>query len=612
MRRKKPDLSTQSGSEFIDLKYIVTESRAKGLWRLLRDYRLAYLLAMLSAGLAAASRSAVYLLLAYFIDSVLGQENFGRQVPLVALAFIGLAIVQGIFTFMSGQLAGKTGEGLAQRLRNYLYDHLQRLSFFYHDTMRVGELIQRCTSDVDATRRFFAQEAIGFGRIFMLFAVNFVALMLINVRLALLSVIVVPLTVLMSYFFFGRISKAYESFQEQDAILSTVLQENLSGVRVVKAFARQEYESNKFEKENWEKFKRGKKLLFLHSIFWPSSDILTGAQMLFGFYLGAVMAINGEISPGDYVAYVGMLVWIIWPIRNLGRIIVAMSTGLVSFGRLVELIKEHREPLDEGDHWPSEPVRGEIVFEDVSFEYTPDAPVLHNVSFRCEAGQIVALLGSTGSGKTSLVNLLPRFYEYTGGRILLDGVELNRYPRRYLREQIGTVQQEPFLFSRTIRENIRYSVGREVTDEEVEAAAKAAAVHDVILSFPHGYDTLVGERGVTLSGGQKQRVTLARTLLKNPRILILDDATSSVDTETEAAIRGALRELMQERSTFIIAHRIQSVMMADLILVFDEGRVVQQGTHKELLEQDGIYRQVFDIQTRIEEEVDREVAEVVK
>jgi ATP-binding cassette subfamily B protein len=221
---------------------------------------------------------------------------------------------------------------------------------------------------------------------------------------------------------------------------------------------------------------------------------------------------------------------------------------------------------------------------------------------------MVALLGSTGSGKTTLVNLLPRFYEYSQGSIKLDGVELNRYPRYYLRQHIGIVQQEPFLFSRTIRENIRYSVGRTVSDEEVEAAAKAAAIHDVILTFPNGYDTLVGERGVTLSGGQKQRVTLARTLLKNPRILILDDATSSVDTETEAAIRNALGGLMEQRTTFLIAHRIQSVMKADLILVFDEGRVVQQGTHDQLLRQKGIYRQVFDIQTQIDEEVEREVA----
>lgn len=601
-------MSIKTGSAYIDLKSVATESRLKGLWRLMRGYHGSYIVAALSLGVSAASRSAVYLLLAFFVDDVLGKPGFGAQVPWVALGFVGLAVVQGVFTYFSGQLAGKTGESVAQRLRNYLYDHIQRLNFSYHDQTKTGDLIQRVTSDVDAVRRFISQEAIGFGRIIMLFLVNWAALMLINVRLAWLSVIVVPITVLMSYFFFKRISVAYEAFQEQDGVLSSVLQENLSGVRVVKAFARQSFEKEKFEKENWEKFLRGRKLLIWHSVFWPTSDILTGAQMLFGFFTGAVMAINGQISLGDYLAYAGMLVWIIWPIRNLGRVIVQMSTGLVSFKRLIEVIKQVREPLDAGDYQPQGKLRGEIVFEDVSFTYDEHEPVLENISFTVKPGTVVALLGSTGSGKTSLVNLLPRFYDYTSGRILLDGVELKRYKRSFLREHIGIVQQEPFLFSRSIRENIRYSVAGEVSDEQVEAAAKAAAIHDVVLTFPKGYDTLVGERGVTLSGGQKQRLTLARTLLKNPRILILDDATSSVDTETEAEIRAALQGLMQDRTTFLIAHRIQSVMLADMILVFDEGKLVQKGTHGQLLREKGIYRQVFDIQTQIDKEVEREVA----
>jgi len=601
-------LSIQTGSEFVDLKSVVSESRWKGLWRLLSGERKAYAMAAVSLGIAALCRSSVYLLLAYFVDHVLGAPDFNQRVLVVVLGFVGLAIVQGTFTYLSGSLAGHTGERVAQRLRNYLYDHIQHLSFTFHDKTKTGELIQKVTSDVDTVRRFIAQEATEFGRILMLFLVNFGVLLTLNARLAWLSIICVPFTVTMSYFFFGRISKAYESFQNQDGVLNSVLQENLAGVRVVKAFARQDYERNKFEKENWEKFIRGRKLLLWHSFFWPISDIITGAQMLFGFYMGALMTINGDMTSGAYLAYVSVLIWLIWPIRNLGRIIVQMSQGLVSFGRVVGIIREEREPLEEGNYLPVDRLRGEVVFEDVSFEYEPGSPVLDHISFRCEAGQVVALLGSTGSGKTSLVNLLPRFYDYTSGRILLDGVELKRYPRKYLRENIGIVLQEPFLFSRTIRENIRYSVGRDVEEADVESAAKAAAVHDVIRTFPGQYDTLVGEKGVTLSGGQKQRVTLARTLLKDPSILILDDATSSVDTETESVIRGALKQLMQRRTTFIIAHRIQSVMLADLILVFDEGRIVQQGTHQQLLAQDGIYRKVFDIQTRIEEEVQREVA----
>jgi ATP-binding cassette subfamily B protein len=274
----------------------------------------------------------------------------------------------------------------------------------------------------------------------------------------------------------------------------------------------------------------------------------------------------------------------------------------------MQVIKQEREPLDEGDYKPSGPVKGELTFDAVSFEYETDNEVLVDINLHCKPGQVVALLGSTGSGKTSLVNLLPRFYEYSGGRLLLDHVDLKQYPRRFLRSQIGIVEQEPFLFSRTIRENITYGVGRDVSLEEVEAAAKAAAIHDVIMTFASGYDTLVGERGVTLSGGQKQRVAIARTLLKDPRILILDDATSSVDMETEAEIRNALQRLMAGRTSFVIAHRIQSLMNADLIVVLDKGRIIQMGTHAELVTRDGVYRKIYDLQTLIEAELELEIA----
>ena len=391
-------------------------------------------------------------------------------------------------------------------------------------------------------------------------------------------------------------------------MLSTTLQENLTGVRVVKAFARQEYERDKFEGDNWEKFLRGRRLLVMHSLFWPVSDILCGFQMLGGYVLGALMAIEGTITVGTYLAYVGMVIWLIWPMRNLGRLIVQMSTGLVSFGRVEKVISEDREPLLEGAYAPPENVEGDLIFQDVGFRYDKESSALEEISFRCRPGQIVALLGPTGSGKTTLVNLLPRFYEYTSGSLTLDGVELHDYPRRFLRQQIGIVEQEPFLFSRTIRENITYGVGRHVSDTEVESAARAAAIHDTIQTFPDGYDTLVGEKGVTLSGGQKQRVAIARTLLRDPAILILDDSTSSVDTETESEIRAALERLMVGRTTFVIAHRIQSLMNADLILVLDQGRIVQRGKHEDLMAEEGIYRRIYDMQARIEIELEKELA----
>ncbi len=593
-----------------DLKNTVSKNRLVGLWRMLTGFRLTYLAAVVGVGIAAVLQMGNSFMLRYLVDDVLGQGRFDRTLIWIGLGFVALALGEGTFSFLSGRLTAQTAEGIALRMRNYLYDHIQRMSFTYHDHTETGELIQRSTSDVDAVRRFFADQAINAGRIVLLFVVNFVALWSLHPRLALVSVVVVPVIVVISLFFFKRITKAYEEFQEQEAKLSTTLQENLTGVRVVKAFARQAYEQDKFEDDNKEQFRLGTRLLLFHAFFWPSTDILCGVQMLVGFLTSALMAIGGTISVGTHIAAVRMIILLIWPMRNLGRLIVQMSTGMVSYNRVIELIKEEREPLDEGRYRPTGNVRGEIVFENVCFEYVNgESRVLKDINVRCRPGQAVALLGSTGSGKTSLVNLLPRFYAYTGGSVTLDGVELNEYPRHYLRQQIGIVEQEPFLFSRTIRENITYGVGRKVSDEEVEAAARAAAVHDVILSFPEGYKTLVGEKGVTLSGGQKQRVAIARTLLKDPRILILDDATSSVDTETEGEIREALEHLMKGRTSFIIAHRIQSVINADLILVLDQGQIVQRGTHAELIRQDGIYRQIYDVQVRIEDELKQELSE---
>jgi ATP-binding cassette subfamily B protein len=594
----------------IDLKNTLSDNRLLGLWRLLVGYRLTYMAAAGALGVAATARMVTFLLLGFFVDYVLLRDDVVRWLPWVGLGFLSLAAVEGAFSFLSGRWAAKTSEGIARRLRNYLFDHIQRLSFSYHDQTKTGELIQRATSDLDAVRRFFADQAIGLARIVLIFIINLVALLRLSWSLTLASIVIIPFVVLMSFFFFKKITAAYEDYQEQEAVLSTTLQENLTGVRVVKAFARQAHEIWKFDRDNWERFRRGRHLMTMHALYWPASDILCALQMLGGFVLAAWMAIEGRITVGDYLTYHGLVIWIIWPIRNLGRIVVQMSTGLVSYGRLAEIIREDREPLDEGMHTPDGKVRGEIAFDGVDFAYDGDMAVLEDISFRCEPGQAVALLGSTGSGKTSLVNLLPRFYDYTGGSLTLDDVELNAYPRHYLRQQIGIVEQEPFLFSRTIRENITYGVGRDVPDEEVYAAAQAAAIHEVILSFPEGYDTLVGERGVTLSGGQKQRVAIARTLLKDPRILILDDSTSSVDTETEGQIREALERLMVGRTTFIIAHRIQSVMNADLILVLDGGRIVQRGAHEALMAEGGIYRRTYEMQARIETELDEEMSRV--
>lgn len=672
-----------------DLKSIADGSRVQGVWQLAAGYRWPYMGAGVALAVSTLARTASLFLIQYFIDDFLTQGDRTYGLWLIALGFVLLAALQGGFTFISSALSAHTAESITRQLRNFLLDHIQRLRFAYHDETPTGELIQRASSDVDALRRFYAIEFVESSRILFLFIINFTAIYWLNAQLAWISIIVIPIILLISVYFFRIISRAYEAYQEQEAVLTTRLQENLTGVRVVKAFARQSFEEAKFEEANLGRFQRGKHLLLMHSLYWPVTDVLCGIQMLVGYGVGALMAINGTITVGAYLAYAGMLLMVIWPMRNLGRLVVEMSRGLVSFDRVAEIVRQIREPMTEAGFTPPTHLAGELVFENVGFAYgaTPakvlspaaiaaahkaaaaqaaatisgsqEQPTVHgndglhdnprdnlhdnlhssngsnsrapggngaaapskpapshtvalsDISFTVKPGQRVALLGATGAGKTTLVNLLPRFYDYTGGRILLDGRELTEYSRDYLRSQIGIVEQEPFLFSRTIRDNITFSVGRDVPQEQIEEAAKAAAIHDVILTkLPQGYDTLIGERGTTLSGGQKQRVAIARTLLKDPRILILDDSTSAVDTETEASIRDALERLMQNRTTFIIAHRIQSVMDADLILVMNKGRIVQAGAHDDLIRQPGMYQRIYAAQTRIENELQKELNRV--
>ena len=627
----------QKNEEVYDMKQAVSANKLIGLWRLTQQFRPIYFAAIAAVALAALSQTSIYYLLRYLVDTVLQQQNAVSYLPWFALAFIGLAVCQGGFTYFSGRWAAYTAENIARRVRDYLYDHLQRLPFTYHDQTQTGELIQRVTSDIDAVRLFFAEQAIGIGRISFLFIVNFIGIYLLDSYLAWMSVILIPIIVGASIYFFIHVGVVYELFQEQEAVLSNRFQENISGVRVVKAFARQAHEIERFEIENAKKKKIGIRFTSLHWTFWPVTDILCGAQMMLGLWIGATMAIRGEISLGTYLAYAQMVNLIIWPIRNMGRLITQASTAAISYTRLRDIVEQVREPLAEGVHRPQGDVQGAVRFENVSFAYETalkneavrtantvgymareqgadlhkqmlKLPVLHEIDFAVEAGQTVALLGSTGSGKTSLVNLMPRFYDFDEGAITVDGVDVRRYPREYLRQQIGLVMQEPFLFSRSIRDNITYGVNRVVTEEEIFEAARAAAVHDVILAFPEGYETKVGERGVTLSGGQKQRVTLARTLLKAPSILVLDDATSAVDNETESQIRSALARMLGKSTTFIIAHRVQSVMLADLILVMDDGRIVQRGTHRELVSQPGIYQRVYNLQAQIEDELAEELS----
>ncbi|MDA3852155.1 MAG: ABC transporter ATP-binding protein [Spirochaetaceae bacterium] len=580
----------------------------KSLITMIGPSRLIFMGAMTALAVAVAMETLGNLLIRHIIDEVLIKDQGFRSLLLSGFAFLGLALTRGLFFFLEGKGKAKTAENVVKGLRGKIYDHIQRLSFVYHDKTNSGELVQRATSDVDSIRRFYMDQVPELLKILLLYVINLTALLILEWRLALWATIATPLMVFLSWFFFGKIFETYDDYQNQEALMTTRIQENLSGIRVVRAFARQNWEKKIFKGINDEQRRLGFRHIFWHNLYWPFAHIICGTQFVTVLVIGAIMVIKEQISPGTYVAFASMVNSLIWPLQELGRVITELSKSYVSFQRVEEILQEEQEPL-KGIHRPNR-IQGNLEFKELHFFYNPGTPVLKGINLKVKQGEKIALLGSTGSGKTTLVNLLPRFYDYQQGEILLDGVSLHQYSRKELRNNMGIVEQEPFLFSMTVAENIAYSVDRDVTPEEIEAAARAAAIHDSIMSFPMGYDTQVGEKGVSLSGGQKQRITIARTLLKNPRILILDDSTSAVDADTEEQIRRALDGLMENRTTFIIAHRIQTLQMADRVVVLNHGKICQMGTHEQLVKEQGFYREVFDLQTKIEVELQEELAKV--
>ena len=592
----------------------VKQSGFKGfltLFSLLKGNRRLYVLTILILGFTIGAEVAGFMVIRRVVDGLLEPElrSTGIITFLITctLAFLGLALLKGGLSYLHGWGKAHCSEQVIRRMRNSLYDHMQRLSFSFHDSSQTGELVQRSTSDVDTVRKFFSNQIPELSQVFFQFSINLGILLMLEWRLALFSVIVVPVVGIVSTVFFFRIFDAYDDYQDVEGHMSNRIQENLSGNRVVRAFARQEWEKDRFREINALQRAKGLRLAWWNSLYWPFGHILCGLQFSATLLLGGYMALEGLISPGTFIAFSSMVNALIWPMQELGRTITEISKSHVSYRRIREILDEEQEDLKSGTLLEAHEVRGDLEFRSAGFHYGSGEKVLEDISFSCREGEKIALLGATGSGKTTLVNLLPRFYDYTEGEITLDGEDLHSYNRHSLRRHIGIVQQEPFLFSMTVAENICYSLDRDVTREEIEQAAKAAQVHDSIMKFPRGYDTMVGEKGVSLSGGQKQRIAIARTLLKNPRILIMDDSTSAVDAETEEKIKKALNELVSGRTTFIIAHRIQTLRQADRILVLEKGRIVQQGRHEELIQTDGFYRDVFRLQTQMEKELRREL-----
>jgi ATP-binding cassette subfamily B protein len=531
-----------------------------------------------------------------------GVEFLRTHLWVVAVALLAITGVQGLFTYYRGRWSAVASENVAKRMRERLYDHIQKMPYAYHVNTETGDLVQRCTSDLETIRRFLASELVEVGRAIFMLLLVIPVMWSLSIPMTLVSMATVPFIFAFSVIFFVKVRHAFKASDESEGALSAMLQENLNGIRVVKAFCRQPYEIDRFDERSLNFREKTYRLIRLLAVYWCLSDTLCMMQYGAALVFGALWTIQGQLSVGVLVVFLTYVSSLLWPIRQMGRILTDMGKTMVSVNRIAEILDAPTEPYeDENGTMPR--LHGQIEFENVSFGYTTEQPVVNGVSFTAQPGQTVAILGPTGSGKSSLINLLPRLYEYTGGSIRLDGRELREYPRRSLRRQIGIVLQEPFLYARSIRDNIRLGVESDDIGA-VHEASQIAALHDVVLEFEQGYDTLVGEKGVTLSGGQKQRAAIARAVIKNAPILIFDDALSAVDTETDARIRAALKQRQGRATTILISHRLSTLSQADLILVLENGQITQSGTHDELIAQDGLYQRIWNIQNALEKEVE--------
>ena len=523
------------------------------------------------------------------------RENPGQTLLLAAGAIILAALIGGLGNFGTRTATARGSEGFVKGLRDALYSHIQRLPFSWHVGHNTGEIIQRCTSDVEVIRNFFTNQLLEVIRIVFMIVYYMVIMFSMDWRIALISAVFIPVVLLYSGIFYSRISKRFRTADEAEGILSTNVQENLTGVRVVRAFGRERYEVDKFNKKNSRFSELWVELGKLMSVYWALGDLMTGLQIMSVIAVGAAFAANGEISAGTLLAFISYNSSLTWPIRSLGRTLSEMSKSGVSIDRVAYILRAEEEKVLPEAKTP--PMDKDIRFNDVTFSYEGLKPVLSHLSFTIPAGKTFAILGGTGSGKSTIAALLDRLYDLGPGEgsITVGGVDIREIRQDYLRKNIGLVLQEPYLFSRSIGENIAITrPGAGLAG--IRQATAIACVDDAIDTFSDGYDTVVGERGVTLSGGQKQRVAIARMLMQEAPIMIFDDSLSAVDAETDAKIRAALKERMGSATVILISHRITTLMQADEILVLKDGELSDIGTHHELISRPGIYKDIYDIQ----------------
>lgn len=536
-----------------------------------------------------------------FLSGETIQDNPGMMLTIAAIAVVVLAAVNIAANYYSKVFSAKGSENFVKGIRDCLYDHIQKLPYSWHVKNQTGDIIQRCTSDVDVVRNFVTNQLMEVFRIIFLILFYMVIMFSMNVKITLIAVSFFPIVILYSGYFFSKIAKHFQEVDEAEGVLSSVVQENLTGVRVVRAFGREAFERDRFDEKN-ERFAG----LWIYlgkfmSLYWSIGDLITGIQILTVICLGVLFTVKGNLTVGEFIAFVSYNSSMAWPVRSLGRIVSEMSKAGVSIDRIAYILDEKEEEDRPGVTKPA--INQDIVFDHVNFSYEEGGPVLKDVTFTIPAGRTFAILGNTGSGKSTLVHLLNRLYDLPDGcgTITIGGVDIRDIDRRYLRSQIGMVLQEPFLYSGSIRENVGITK-EESHFEAIREACEIACVDSAIDSFTDGYETIVGERGVTLSGGQKQRVAIARMLVEHTPVMIFDDSLSAVDAQTDAMIRDALKKRMAGTTVILIAHRVTTLMQADCIMVLEDGAVAEMGSHEELMKKKGIYRKIYDIQMNTQAE----------
>ena len=589
-------------------------------------------------------------IIAYTVDTVIGEENkalpgflqaivdgigggeyIKSHLYIIALVIITVAVLAVLSRFMFRMFNARGQEKLVRNMRDTLYSHIIRLPVKWHNENQTGDIIQRCTSDVDTVRRFLAEQLTNLVRVIILIVMSIIFMLNINVKLAMIAIALVPVIILYSLFFHKSIGKSFQKVDDMEGRLSAMVQENLTGVRVVRAFGKESYERERFGKANSKYCNMWVKLMQLLSIFWATGDLVSGTQVMLVVAFGATFCVRGTLTTGELIAFISYNALLTWPVRSLGRVISEMSKAGISIDRIRYIMNSVEE--DNAEDPKQADMKGDITFENVTFAYPEkeekEEPsedkkdkkkaledkknteedkaekkelikVLDDVSFEIKAGTTIGILGGTGSGKSTLIQLLDRLLEIDensgcSGKITIGGVDIKDIDRKFLRTNIGIVLQEPYLFSGTLAENI--SITDDHLDmDKVKSASKVAALEETVDKFSKGYETYVGERGVTLSGGQKQRTAIAQMLLRQPPIMVFDDSLSAVDAETDAKIRTALKERSKGTTTILIAHRISTIMHADMIIVLDHGRIVERGTHDELVKRGGLYEKIFRLQ----------------